>query len=424
MRPVSAAPILERRSSLRALRHRDFALFWTAAAISNGGSWMQAVAVPALLFQLTDSATWLGISSLATLLPAVVLTPYAGALADRASRRRILLITQTAQMATALALFALYAGDALTPGLIVALGLATGVATGFQASVWQSFVPLLVPPDDLLEAVKLNSMQFTLARALGPAFAGVVVATTGFGAAFLINAVTYLLVIGALVVARPRPNAVADAGVPVRQIVLDGARYVIAHRPLRLAVVLAFVTACCGQSLQYVAPAVADRIFGRPSTDNAGLLVALGVGALVSSWFSVIVGDRLRRSQRVVLSLLLFTVSAGLLPLTSAYAVGLGAYFIGGLAHLQLAIALNTLVQGSVPDEWRGRAMSFYVLGVIAGIPAGSIVLGRLADVIGTRPTLAIDAVVLASVAALLTITGGLRALDVSTPEQLATHGR
>lgn len=421
---MSAAPTLERRSSLRAFRHRDFAVFWTAAAISNGGSWMQAVAVPALLFELTDSATWLGVSSLATLLPAVLLTPYAGAMADRVSRRRILLATQTAQMVTALALFVLYAADALTPGLMVALGFATGVATGFQASVWQSFVPLLVPAEDLLDAVKLNSMQFTLARAIGPAFAGVIVTTIGFGAAFLINASTYLLVIGALIVARPRPNAVTDTGAPVRRIVLDGARFVLAHRPLRLAVVLAFVTACCGQSLQYVAPAVASRVFDRPPTDNAGLLVALGLGALVSSWFSVIVGDRLRRSQRVLLSLVLFAVSAGLLPLTAVYAMGLVAYFIGGLAHLQLAIGLNTLIQGTVPDEWRGRAMSFYVLGVIAGIPVGSLVLGRLGDVVGMRPALALDAVALTSVAVLLVATGGLGALDVSTPEQLATHRR
>jgi MFS family permease len=313
-------------------------VFWTAAAISNGGSWMQVVAVPALLFSLTDSATWLGVASLATLAPAVLLTPYAGALADRVSRRRILLITQAAQMATAAAMFVLYAADALDPELIVALGLVNGVATGFQASVWQSFVPLLVPPEDILDAVKLNSMQFTLARAIGPAFAGVIIATIGFGAAFLINAVTYLLVIGALVLARPRATPSVDLDEPVRHVVAAGARYVFHHRPLRLAVTIAFVTACFGQSLQYIAPAIASRLFDRPSTDNAGLLVALGIGALVSSWFSVVIGDGLRRSSRLLLATLLFALSAALLPLTDLYWVGLVAYFIGGVAHLQMAV--------------------------------------------------------------------------------------
>ena len=413
----------QRHSSLHAFRHRDFAVFWVAAAISNGGSWMQVVAMPALLFDLTDSATWLGVASLAALLPAVFITPYAGALADRRSRRSILLVTQTVQMATAFAMFALYSADVLRPGVIVSLAFVAGVATGFQASVWQSFVPLLVPADEILDAVKLNSMQFTLARALGPAFAGVVVKTVGFGAAFFVNGATYLLVIGALVFTRPRANAVTDRSLPVGQVVLDGARYVFSHRPLRLAVGVAFLTAACGQSLQHIAPAVAGRIFGRPSTDNAGLLVALGLGALVSSGFSVVVGDRLRRSRRILLGIALFTVSVALLPISDIYAVGLVAYFVGGLAHLQIAIGLNTLVQGIVPDEWRGRARSFYVLGVVAGIPTGALVLGRLADAIGMRGALALNAAVLVAGGAWVVLSRGLVALDVSTPEDLARLG-
>lgn len=413
---TSAAPVppdaVGRRSSLYALKHRDFAVFWVAAAISNGGSWMQAVAMPALLFSLTDSATWLGVASVATLAPAIVLTPYAGALADRVSRRRILLITQAVQMTTAAAMVVLYAADTLGPGAIVALGFVNGVATGFQASVWQSFVPLLVPAEEMLDAVRLNSMQFTLARAIGPAFAGVIVTTIGFGWAFGINAATYLLVIAALVLARPRPTPRSAAGERVRTVVLDGARYVMAHRPLRLAVLLAFMTACFGQSMQYIAPAIASRVFDRPSTDNAGLLVALGLGALVSSWFSVVVGDRLRRSRRLLIATLLFAASAGLVTLTDRYWVGLVAYFLGGLAHLQTAVGLNTLMQGIVPEHLRGRAMSFYVLGVISGIPAGSFLLGRLADVTSMQVALLVAMGALVATAVWLVVTGGVRDLD------------
>jgi MFS family permease len=410
----AAPPAPERRSSLHAFKHRRFLVFWIAAAISNGGSWMQAVAAPAFLYSITDSATWLGVASVAMLAPAIIITPYAGALADRVSRRKILIITQSVQTITAAAMVAMYAAGSLTPESIVAIGFVNGVATGFQASVWQSFVPLLVPREEMLDAVKLNSMQFTLARAIGPAFAGVVVKTIGFGAAFAINGATYLLVIGALVVARPRPVPSIGSGEPVRRVVLAGARYMLRHRPLRIAILISFLTASFGQSMQYIAPAIASRVFDRPSTDNAALLVALGVGALVSSWFSVIVGDRMRRSRRLLLGISLFATSAGILVFTDVFFIGLVAYFVGGLAHLQIAVGLNTLVQGVVPEHMRGRAMSFYVLGIIAGIPIGSFVVGRLADVFDIRTALAVSTCALVATAAWLVTSGGLKTLDIA----------
>ena len=253
---------------------------------------MQLVAVPALLYDMTGSSTWLGVSSMAGLLPAVFLTPYAGVLADRMSRRSILMVTQTVQMLCAFGLWGFYLADAVRPGLIVAIGLIGGIATGFQTAAWQSFVPLLVPPEELLDAVKLNSVQFTLARAIGPGLAGAVVTTLGTGAAILINAITYLLVIGALFVSNPRQSIVSSKDDKVSDVLRDGGRFVWRSRPLRLAVILAFLTSLCGQALQHVAPAIADRIFDRPSTDNAGLLVALGLGALVSSVMSVVIGDK------------------------------------------------------------------------------------------------------------------------------------
>ncbi|MFM8564386.1 MAG: MFS transporter [Acidimicrobiia bacterium] len=410
-----------RHSSLGALRHRDFALFWTAAAISNGGGWMQLVAVPALLYDMTGSSTWLGVSSMAGLLPAVFLTPHAGVLADRMSRRSILMVTQTVQMLCAFGLWSFYLADSIRPGLIVAIGFIGGIATGFQTAAWQSFVPLLVPPEELLDAVKLNSVQFTLARAIGPGLAGLVVSTLGTGAAIFINAVTYLLVIGALFVSNPRQSIVASNDNKVSDVLRDGGRFVWRSRPLRLAVMLAFLTSLCGQALQHVAPAIADRIFDRPSTDNAGLLVALGLGALVSSVLSVAIGDKLRRSTRVMVALVLFAGSTVLIALTSDYRVGLVAYFIGGLAHLQSAVALNTLIQGTVPDHLRGRTMSFYVLGILAGIPLGAFVLGRLGDIFTMRAAVYADGVVFVILIVLLVTRGWLKELDVTKIDDVNT---
>lgn len=411
--PVGATPTTG-SGALAALRHREFAYFFTAASISNAGGWMQMVAVPALLFDLTDSSTWLGVSSMATLVPAVLLTPHAGVLADRVSRRTILMVTQLVQMVTAFVLWATYASGNITPELIVGLGLIVGIATGFQTAAWQSFVPLLVPPELMLEAVRLNSVQFTLARAIGPGLAGLVISTLGTGAAIFINAATYVLVIAALAVARPRQSIAHHGDRKVGEILREGGRYVWRNMPLRIAVILAFVGSLCGQSLQYVTPAIANRIFERPSTDNAGLLVALGIGAVISSLLSVAIGDRVKRSTIVAVALVLFAANAGLVALTSWYWIGIIAYFVGGLGHLQIAVALNTLVQGAVPDHMRGRTMGFYVLGILGGIPIGAFVLGRLGDVVSMRFAVAVDAVVLLVVVVALVSRGWLRELDTS----------
>jgi predicted MFS family arabinose efflux permease len=402
----------ERKGSLGALRHRDFAIFWTAAAISNAGGWMQVVAIPAFLYDLTGKASWLGYASLASLMPAVFLTPYAGVLADRIPRRTILLVTQTMQMTVAALMWYLFASDQLTPGLIIGLGFVTGVATGFQTAAWQSFVPLLVPPDEMLDAVKLNSVQFTLARALGPAFAGVTVAAWGTGAAIGINTVTYALVILALVFAHPRATPLASRTESVMLQMRGGARYVWRNRPLRLAVSIAFITALSGQSLQHVAPAIAEDVLGRDSTDNAGLLVALGLGALASSGFSVIAGDRLPRSTRVLVALGGFLLSCVMIAATSNYVVGLAGYFIGGMAHLQSAVALNTMIQGCVPEHVRGRTMSFYVLGILLGIPVGSYMLGGLGDLLGMRTALIVNAAIFGVVIVVLMVARLLPDLD------------
>src|SRR4051812_35827220 len=168
--------------SLEIFRHRDFALFFTTAAISNGGTWMQLVAVQALLYDLTNSGTWLGLSTVVSLVPALLLTPYAGVLADRVSRQTILRITQTVQMTTGFVLWGVYISHTVSPGWIVAIGFVNGVTAGFQAATWQSFVPLLVPPEDMMPAIRLNSTQYTMARAIGPAFGGVIVQLWGIGA--------------------------------------------------------------------------------------------------------------------------------------------------------------------------------------------------------------------------------------------------
>ncbi len=403
-----------RAGSFAVMRHRLFAAFFVAASISNGAGWMQLVAVPALLFDLTGKATWLGYSSMAALLPALILTPYAGVLADRMSRRVILIVTQTVQMISTGAMWVLYISDTITPWRIIGLTFVGGLATGFQTSAWQSFVPSLVPPADMLHAVKLNSIQYTLARAIGPATAGIVVHQWGVGAAIFVNAATYPLVIGVVLVCRPRQHLAAGPREPVRAALLSGARYVWGRPALRLAVCIALVSALCAQSLQHVAPAVAERVLGRRSTDNAGLLTALGVGALTASAISAMVGDRVRRSRQLQVGLSMYAVANMMLVFTASYPIGQLAYVVSGLGHLTTAVALNTLMQGAVPDAMRGRALSFHLLGIIGGIPLGAFAMGRLGDAFGMRTALAINAAVFVSLLALVLVKGWLELTNVA----------
>lgn len=382
---------------------------------------MQMIAVQALLFDLTDSGTWLGLSTVVTLVPALLLTPYAGVLADRISRVRILRVTQFVQMASAFALWAMYVTDVVTPWWIIAIGFVSGAASGFQTAAWQAFVPLLVPPEDILHAVRLNSVQNTLARAIGPAVGAIVLQLGGVGTAVFANGLTFLVVIAALFVVRPRSTGVVIRRQGVIEGFRDGAAYMLARRPLRLAVMLALATSTFGQSLQYVAAAVSERLFDHGGNGNAGLLAAMGVGSLLSSGSAVILGERVHRSTQVLLSLVLFSVAVGLMPLTSSYLVGQAAYFLAGVAHLQMTVAINTLIQATVPDEYRGRAISFYLIGILAGIPLGSQVLGTLGDVIGFRSTMFLDGAAFVALLVGLLATGWWRDLDVRPDEIHAT---
>ncbi len=403
------------KTSTSVFRHRSFRWFFIAAAISNGASWMQMVAVPALLFDLTGKATWLGFSSLAGALPAVLLTPHAGVIADRFSRKKLLLITQSVQMSASFSLFSLYSVDQLTPWRIVGIGFIGGIATGYGASSWQAFVPSLVPKEDMLSAVRLNSVQFTLARMIGPGLAGIVIGTFGTGAAILCNASTYILVIGVLLVIKTRVGSTASRDLTVKQAMLDGASFMWRHLPLRMAIILAFISSAFGQSLQFVAAAVAARVFDRPSTDNAGLMTALGVGSTLASIFAAKSAGKYKRSQTVTTSLMLYCVSTALIAVSSIYWVGLLGYFISGMAHLTMAVALNTLIQGLVPDHMRGRAMSFYLLGVMGGIPIGAFTIGFFGDIFNVRAVIAVDACIYLSIIFFFRSTRLLDQLNISS---------
>jgi MFS family permease len=390
---VERAPSADRGRAMSALRYRDFALFWTTALVSNSAAWMQMVAVPAKLWDLTESATWLGAASMAALAPSVLLTPIAGVLADRVSRRMILIVTQLAQMVFAFAFWFLYLADQLTPWRIIWLLLGGGVVSGIQVAAWQSFVPTLVPRKALVDAVRLNSVQFQAARAIGPAIGALAVSVFGIGTAFMLNAVTFIPVVLAVLAARPRQSIMMRQGDSMRAALVEGFTYTASRQALRRAVMTACVLAALGQSLIPLAAGVASEVYGHDGTSaNAGLVAAIGAGSLLSGLVVVVRGDRIRRSRAAMIGLVVYLVGILAIPLTTSYAFGMLAFAVVGIAHIPVATSLNTFVQSAVPDEIRGRVLSFYLLGVMLCTAVGALVLGRIGDIVGMRETLVLDA--------------------------------
>jgi MFS family permease len=380
------------RYAFRVLRHRDYAVFWSAALVSNTGTWMQSIAAPFVLYQLTRSTAWLGIGAFMAFFPAVLVGPLAGSLADRLPRKQILLCTQMAMMVTAFALFGVYVSGAATPGIIVGLLCLSGIASGFNITAWQSFVPQLVPREELLPAVRLNSMQFVGARAFGPALAGLVLQAAGAGTAFFLNAVSFVLVLGALLLIHPRAVPIdADAGGVLAHF-REALDYVRARSALLVPVITITVVSFFGSSVVQLTPAFAEDIFHVGKSGYGFLVSAFGLGAILGSFLVSVWGDRYPRSRVALGGLALFATGELLFGGAPSYAVGLAATATMGVAYLLIATALNTSIQARVDEVHRGRTMSIYLMGLLAGVPIGALVQGYLADLIGLRATVLVSA--------------------------------
>ncbi len=382
------------RGALAALRHRPFALVWSAALVSSIGTWMQALAAPYQLFELTHSNTWLGIASGASMLPALALMPLAGVLADRLSRRRIILATQLVQVAVALALFALARAAWLSPGLLVGLLAVAGAASGLQLASWQSFVPLLLPPQLLADGVRLNTLQFTASRALGPALAGGVLAAFGVATAFLLNAVSFVLVFLAVAASRPR-EAQVRVWSGVARDVAEGFRYTRGNPTLWIAVLTAFAVAFFGHSVGQVAAGLAKQVFAVGPSGLGAMTASIGAGAMSGSVLIALFPDRHRRSSLAQTGLFSYALGIAGVALAPVLFAALPAFFLMGLSHVAVMMSVNTALQTRVPEPLRGRVISIHLAALFAGLPAGALSLGRLGDAFGLRAALGVSAALL-----------------------------
>lgn len=405
---------LERRATGRdLLRNRSFAVYMVTACISNAGSFMQAVSVPFVLYDLTESNTWVGVGTVSWMLPSLLVTPLSGTISDRFDRRTVLLWSNVLQFVSAMGLFGLAVADALTPSRIVAIVMLGGLAAGFQYAAAQSIAAVLLPPEQMLQGVRLNSVGFTASRAIGPAVAGFVLEEWGQKATFGINALSFLVFIAGLmtITVRPSRNAPVTDGWWTQ--FRSGLTYVMSRPALRLVVVTALIASFFGQSMVQLAAGLAKEDFNVEGRGLGLLSAVYGVGAVSAAMLLVAGAERLRRSRMVLIGVTLFATGIVVTIATRQLAVGLAGFLIAGTAHALVGTSLNTSMQAQVEEEYRGRAMSMFLMALLTGMPFGALVGGAVGDQIGLRTTLLIYASVLIGYFVVaMTVLRRLRLLD------------
>jgi MFS family permease len=380
----------------RPMRDRHFAVYMVGALVSNAGSFMQSVSVPFVLHDITGSNTWVGAGVFAWMAPSLLVSPWAGTFSDRFDRRLVLLWSNVVQLVSAIGLFVLAATDAMTPGRILAIVVFGGLGAGFQYSAAQSMASALLPPDQLLEGVRLISVGFTASRTVGPAVAGYVLAQWGAEATFGLNAVSFVVLIVGLLVIHVRPVERARRGEPWAAQFRSGLAYVMKRPALRLVVATALIVSFFGQSMVQLAAGLATDDFGVDGKGFGILQAIYGAGAVAATVLLVVGADRLRRSRVTLVGIALFSIGIAVTIATKHLAVGLIGFLLAGTAHALCGTSLNTSMQAQVDEEYRGRALSMFLIALLIGMPFGALAGGWVGDRIGLRTTLGVNAVVLA----------------------------
>lgn len=385
------------RTTFRALRHRNYRLFFYGQLVSLIGTWMQTTALSWYVYQSTGSKLLLGLVSAVGSAPMMVFSIWGGSLADRYSKRTILVLTQIAQMLCA---FVLGAGVWLhfaSPVFILIVTALNGIALGFDMPARQAFTVEMISREDLLNAISLNSSIFHGARVVGPAVAGFLVALIGVALCLLINALSFVAVIAGLLMMR-LPTMEKDAARPEAH-AWEGIVYALKHPRLRMIMILFFIVGVFGWSYSVLMPPFARDLLHLGANGYGALLAASGVGALVGSLMVATWGHLIAPRKLALGGIHLFALALFAFAFCRSFYISLVPLFAAGLGMLLFFSTSNTTVQTIVPDEMRGRVMGLWSLLFGAMIPLGSLQAGALAHWIGTSFALATGAIICAAAA-------------------------
>jgi len=379
------------KSTFRALRYRNFRLFFGGQIISLIGTWMQQVALAWLVYRLTNSAALLGLVGFVSQFPAFIFSPFAGAIADRFDRRRIVIATQILAMIQAAILAILTLTGTITVWHILPLGFLLGLINSFDMPTRQSFMLEMIDNrEDLGNAIALNSSMVNSARLLGPSAAGIIIALVGEGFCFLLNAVSFIAVIAGLLAMKIKPQKKSPTTSSIATGMKEGFRYAFSFAPIRDILLLLALVSVMGMPYVVLMPIFArDVLHGGPQMLGF-LMASIGIGALIAALMLASRKSVRGLGKMIPISSVIF--GGGLIAFSFSRTewLSIPMLLISGYGMMTLMASSNTILQTITDDDKRGRVMSFYTMAFMGMTPFGSLLAGSLAGQIGAPYTLLI----------------------------------
>ncbi len=384
--------------TFQAFRYRDFRIMWCGAFTSTVGTWMQTISQAWLVFSLTGSPFYLGLIAFLGEAPIMLFSILGGAAADRIDRRKLLLGSQYVQMSSAFILTALIYWDLIQIWHFMLLVSLVGTAQAFGAPAYQALIPGLVKRKDMPNAIALNSIQFNLARVLGPVLAAVVMHSLGPAACFALNGVSFLAVILSLLLIRSSFSP-APSDDSVWHQIKQGFRFVKGRGSLWQLSILGFASTFFGLPLLTLLPVFARDVFGLGSGGYANMMAFSGVGAVAGALLYANLSWMKNRGRFVLRVQLLLSALLALFAFSQNIYLACALLFLIGICMMSLFASINSLVQLTTTDEMRGRVMSIFTVSFRGGIPLGNLLAGAVASRVSPSFAILVGGILLAAVA-------------------------
>ena len=389
----STPPRNDATSTFAALRHRNFRLYFGGQLISNIGTWMQMIAQGWVVYQIGHSELTLGLVAFASAVPVLLMSPWAGVIVDRVSRRNLLITTQSAAMILALILAFLAFANNVQEWHVIGLAALLGVVNAFDAPARQTIVSEIVGKEDLPNAIALTSVMFNSARVIGPAIAGLVLAAVGAAWCFTLNGISFLAVlIGLWLMKLPPPQKIQHTTTPGQQLV-SGMQYAANNREIFALILLSLVFSVFGISYSTILPAFVENILHLGAAAYGWVNAATGLGAVSGAFLLAHHVSHGRRGQFLVITNIAFPLILIVFSLTSSYPLSLLLAYGLGIGFMVQFTTINTLLQTRVEDDFRGRVMGLYTLTFFGFAPFGNLLIGFLGERMGLGVAMTLFAV-------------------------------
>ena len=382
------------KNIFRSLRYRNYRLFFSGQSLSLIGTWVQRIAIPWLVYRLTGSAFLLGFVGFAGQIPTFILAPFAGVLTDRLNRYHIMIVSQILSMIQALALALLFFTNTIEVWNVLLLSVIQGCINAFDTPARQSFVIEMVEDkNDIGNAVALNSSMFNGARLVGPSIAGVLIASLGEGACFLINGISYIFVVISLLLMKVKPQEKKRKDTNIIKEFKEGFTYTFGFPPIRSIIILLTLISLMGMPFSVLMPIFAKDIFHGGSHIFGFLMGASGVGALIGAAYLASRKSVVGLEKLIPLAAVVFGLGLVSFSLSSSFPLSIILMIITGVGMIIHTACSNTILQTISDNDKRGRVMSFYTMAFMGTAPIGSFLAGSMASMIGAPATLLIGGI-------------------------------